>query len=156
MSVIVRNQKTNLKALSFSAWLDHPYDSNVSAEPIARARPLASGTIDGVRKLASVDRKAATPDAFSQTRPETLKLIDPQVDPRLPFAGEALPVPACGDAIGGELGEFDADFFKRQSDPLRENNESDPAQHRSGVTAMSRASSLRCDEPTLLVEAQCR
>ena len=64
--------------------------------------------------------------------------------------------PTRRDAIGRELGELRADLLERQPDPLREDDEGDPAQHRARIAAMPGASPLRRDEPTLLVEAQGR
>ena len=47
------------------------------------------------------------------------------VDPLRPFARKTRPVPARGDAIGRQLGEFRADFLERQPDSLRKDDEGD-------------------------------
>jgi nitrite reductase/ring-hydroxylating ferredoxin subunit len=60
--------------------------AQLSAEPIARSGPRASGSIGRIGEIASVDRKAAASDAFGQSCAETLELGDPLVDPLRPFA----------------------------------------------------------------------
>ena len=98
-----------------------------SAEPIARPRSRASGPIGRVRELASVDRKASASDALREPRPETLKLGDPLVDPLRPLDGETRPILARRDAIRRKVGEFRANLVERQPNPLRKNDEGDPA-----------------------------
>jgi hypothetical protein len=51
--------------------------------------PLASGPIGWICELAFADREASASDALRQSRPETLKLHDPLVDPLRPSDREA-------------------------------------------------------------------
>lgn len=87
---------------------------------------------------------------------EALKLGNSLVDPFGPLAGQTRPVLARGNMVGRKLGEFQADFLKSQPDPLREDNEGDAAQRRSGIAAMPRAGAYRRNQPTIFVEPQSR
>ena len=127
-----------------------------SAKPISWTRPRTPRSIGRVRKVAPIDGKAAASDTLSETGFETLKLSDPVVDASHPFARKARPVAASRDPIGWQLGELRADLLKGETEPLREHDKCNPAQHGSRKTAMSGACSLGCDQAPLLVEAQRR
>ncbi len=58
--------------------------------------------------------------------------------------------------MGRELGKLGADLVEREADALREDDEGDPAEHRSQIVAMARARPLRADQPSLLIEAKRR
>ena len=87
---------------------------------------------------------------------QALELGDPLVDPRGPRAREARPVAPVRRAVARQLGELGADLVERQADPLGEDDERDPAQHRARVAAVARAGALGLDQAPLLVEAQGR
>jgi len=123
----------------FCDWLanDRASARLASTKPISWTRPRTSRSIGRVRKVATIDGKAAASDALSQTGFETLKLSDPVVDASHPFARKARPVAASRDPIGWQLGKLRADLLKGKADPLREHDKRDPAQHGSRKPAMS-------------------
>jgi hypothetical protein len=47
------------------------------------------------------------------------------------------PVSPRGDTISRKLGKFLADLMEREPEPLREDDERDPAKHGTGVAAMT-------------------
>ena len=55
---------------------------------------------------------------------------------------------------GAELGKLGADLVEREADALGEDDEGDPAEHRSRVVAMARARPLGADQPSLLIKAK--
>ena len=62
---------------------------------------------------------------------EPLELGDPLVDPRGPACCESRDQSRrFGARSGGSLASSDADLLQRQADPLGEDDERDPAQHR--------------------------
>jgi|SRR5215467_4224712 len=107
-----------------------------SANPITGPGSRAPGSIGWIRKLAPVDRKATTSDACGEPGLEALELTDPLVNASHPFSRQARPIASGRNPIGGEFGEFSADFLKAEADPLREDDECHPAQHCSGKAAM--------------------
>ena len=125
-----------------------------STEPVARPRPPAPGPIGWICQRTFVDRKASASDALRQSCPETLKLGDPSIDPLRPFCRKARPVRAGGNAIGRKPGELHADFFERQPDPLRKDNERNATQRGSRIAPMPGASPHRRNQPAFLVEPQ--
>ena len=54
-------------------------------------------------------------------------------------------------AVSGKFREFGAYLVKRQSDPLRVDDEGDPAQRRARIAPVPAASAPRSDQPALLV-----
>jgi hypothetical protein len=91
-----------------------------SSEPIARPGSPASGPVGRIGKIASIDRKTATPDAFCEARSEPLEFRNPLIDPFHPLARKMRPVPSRGDAISRKLGKLLADLVEREPEPLRE------------------------------------
>ena len=127
-----------------------------SPQPIPRPRPLASCHIGRVRKATPVDRQAAATDALGKPGPQALQLGDALVDALCPLARQPRPIPTRRHAIGWQLGELGADLLKRQPNPLRKDDEGDPAQHGSRIASVPRAGPLGRDQPALLVETQGR
>jgi len=107
-----------------------------SSEPVARPRSPASGSVGRIGKIASIDRKTPTSDAFRESRSEPLEFRNPLIDPFHPLARKMRPVSSRGDTISRKLGKFLADLVEREPEPLREDDERDPAQHGTGVAAM--------------------
>jgi hypothetical protein len=109
----------------------------ISSDPIARPGSLASGSVGRIGKIASIDRKTPTSNAFCEARPEPLELRNPLIDPFHPLARKMRPVSPRGDTISRKLGKFLADLVEREPEPLREDDERDPAKHGTGVAAMT-------------------
>src|SRR5262245_15410993 len=133
-----------------------PSRISCSAQPIARTGSHAPRPIGRIRKLATVHGKTTASDAFGQSRLEALELCDPVLDPSHPFTRQARPIAASRDPFGRKFGKLRGDFLKAKTDPLREDDECYPAQHRSGKAAMPRARPLGRDEAPLFVESQRR
>jgi len=108
-----------------------------SSDPIAWPGSLASGSVGRIGKIASIDRKTPTSDAFCESRSEPLELRNPLIDPFHPLARKMRPVSPRGDTISRKLGKFLADLVEREAEPLREDDERDPAKHRTGIAAMT-------------------
>lgn len=62
------------------------------------------------------------------------------------------PVVGCRRTVIGELPELITDFVQSQTDPLREDDEGDPAQHGAGVAAVAGPGALGAYEPLFFVE----
>ena len=105
--------------------------------------PLRPARSAGFASLQFVDGKASASDTLRQAILDTLEFDDPLVDPLRPSGREARPVSARRDTIGRKLAEFRANFLEGKPDPLREDNNRDPAQYRARITAMPGASTLR-------------
>src|SRR5204863_8440305 len=84
------------------------------------------------------------------------ELGDRLIDPPRPAARAPRPVPARGDATGGQLLEHVADLLGRGADPLGEHDEGDPPQDRPVIAAMAGAGTLRRDQAAVLVEPKRR
>ena len=124
------------------------------ADPVAGAGPAGGSAVARIGKAAAVERETAAADAFGETEFEPLQLGDSLIYPLPPRARELSPVAARRGALGGELGQFGADFLERQPYSLGEDDESDAPQHRARKAAVPRPGSLRRDEPSLLIEAE--
>ena len=112
------------------------------AEPVARPGAEAGGAIVGIGELAAVEREAAAADALGEARLQALQLGDPLVDAAAPGGGEPRPVRRVGDTVRGQLGELGGDLVEGEADPLGEDDEGDPAQHRARVAAVAGALAL--------------
>jgi hypothetical protein len=125
-------------------------------DPEAWAGPEAGDPVAGVREPAAVERETAAADAFGEAGPEPLELRDSLVDPRPPGAGQTRPVAARRCSIRRKLGKLGADFVERQPDPLGEDDERDPPEHRAGISPVAGAGPRGRDQAPLLVETQRR
>src|SRR5436305_10480766 len=104
-----------------------------------------AGGVARIGELAAVEREAAAPDAFGEAQLPAFELGDAGVDPVAPVTGELLPLGAARRPVGRQLGELPADFVEGQPNPLREDDERDPPQHRPRVSPMARTGPLRAD-----------
>lgn len=59
-------------------------------------------------------------------------------------------------AVWWKLFQLGRDLVETQADSLRENNECDAAEHGPMIAPLSAARSIRCNQPSLFIEAERR
>ncbi len=123
-------------------------------DPVSRTGSQRAGAVARIRERTPLHGETSAADALGELRIETLQFRDPRPDPLPPSAGEARPVGFRWGAIRRQARQLGADLLERQSHPLREHDERDPAKRRAAVPPMSGLRPLRRDQATLLVVSQ--
>ena len=123
-------------------------------DPVPRTRSTTRSGVPGVRQPAPVEREAAAADALGEAHAKALELGDARLDALGPAIRQSCPVRAVGHTTARQLRKLPADLLERQANPLGEDDERHPTDHRPGITAVPGPVPLGMNEVLPLVETQ--